>query len=131
MHDIGRAALLAGNDAQTQLYGDLIAEVAEVTAVEHFLYGQDHGSIGAAILEGWSFPEKLCGAVREHHDPEMANNLITQVLYLVEYVTESGEDLPSRVRLTASASALGISMPDLVRCIVEPASSWSVLRYAA
>lgn len=131
MHDIGRAALLAGNDGQARLYTDLIAQVAEVTTVEQFLFGQDHGSIGATILEGWKFPENLCRAVREHHDPEMADSPLTPVLYLVECVTESGEDLPSRVRLASSARALGISVTDLLRCVVEPAASWNVLRYAA
>ncbi len=131
MHDIGRAALLAGNDGPSRAYAELIAEVAEVTTVEQFLFGQDHGSIGATILEGWKFPESLCCAVREHHDPEMNDSALAPVLYLVEYVTESGEDLPSSVRLASSARALGISMSDLFRCVVEPAASWNVLRYAA
>lgn len=131
VHDIGRSALLVGNNPRRHLYGQLIGEVAEVNAVEQFLFGQDHGSIGAAILEGWHFPEKLLNAVRNHHQPEVSNDLMTHALYLVEFITESGEDIPSLRRLAASARALGIPLPELLRCTPEPASSWNVLRYAA
>ncbi len=130
VHDIGRSALLVGNNVRTHGYGELLGEVAEVCAVEHFLFGQDHGFIGDAILEGWHFPEKLRNAVRNHHQPEMSSDRMAQALYLVEFMTEGEEDIPSLGRLTASASALGVSLEDLLRCSAETASSWNVLRYA-
>lgn len=131
VHDIGRAALLAGNNPQAELYGELIAEVAEVTAVEQLLFGMDHGAIGEAILEGWHFPEGLRSAVRNHHRPELSNDLLTPALYLAEFVTGSDEDMPSLSRLSTSARILGVPLPDLLRCAAEPASNWKVLRYAA
>ena len=131
VHDIGRSALLVGNNPRTHLYGELIGEVAEVNAVEHFLFGQDHGAIGAAILEEWRFPEKLREAVRNHHQPEVSDDLLTHALHLVEFITGSEEDIPSLGRLADSARVLGVSIPDLLRCTVEQASSWNVLRYAA
>jgi HD-like signal output (HDOD) protein len=131
VHDIGRAALLAGNNRQAELYGELIGEVAEVTAVEQLLFGMDHGAIGDAVLEGWHFPESLRSAVRNHHQPELSNDLLTPALYLVEFVTGSGEDLPSIGRLSTCARTLGVPLPDMLRCTAEPASDWKVLRYAA
>jgi HD-like signal output (HDOD) protein len=131
VHDIGRAALLAGNSPQAALYGELIAEVAEVTAVEQLLFGMDHGAIGAAILEEWHLPESLCAAVRNHHQPELSNDALTPALYLVEFVTGSDEDVPSMGRLSTSIRTLGIKPSDLLRCSAERASNWKVLRYTA
>jgi HD-like signal output (HDOD) protein len=131
VHDIGRAALLAGNNRQAELYGELIAEVEEVTAVEQLLFGMDHGAIGDAILGGWHFPESLRSAVRNHHRPELSSDLLTPALYLAEFVTASGEDLPSVSRLSTSARTLGVPLPGLLRCTSELASNWRVLRYAA
>jgi hypothetical protein len=91
----------------------------------------DHGAIGDAILEGWHFPESLRSAVRNHHQPEVSNDLLTPALYLVEFVTGSDEDIPSIGRLSTSARTLGVPLPDLLRCTAEPASDWKILRYAA
>lgn len=131
VHDIGRAALLAGNNPQAELYGELTSEVAEVTAVERLLFGMDHGAIGDAVLEGWHFPEDLRSAVRNHHQPELSNDLLTPALYLAEFVTGSGEDMPSIGRLSTCARTLGVPLPGLLQCAAEPASNWKVLRYAA
>jgi HD-like signal output (HDOD) protein len=41
---------------------------------EREVLGTNHAEIGALLLESWSFPPKLVGAVRWHHEPDSAES---------------------------------------------------------
>ena len=76
LHDVGK--LVLGQfinddyDALQAAAGNSVSfEVAEKEVL-----GADHAEIGARILEQWSLPAELVHAVRWHHNPEMASDVL-------------------------------------------------------
>lgn len=68
-HDVGRVALLnlaAASPELPELRRSVPAQLADrvIDAV--------HPELGAAVLEQWGFPARVVGAVRHHHNPEVA-----------------------------------------------------------
>ena len=70
MHDIGKLILddfVIGNQ---QVLSDLVVnEDIGFDIAEKKLFGLNHASAGADLLESWHFPSELVSSVRWHHDP--------------------------------------------------------------
>ncbi len=76
LHDVGKVVLGQfindDYDALQAAAGNSVSfEVAEKEVL-----GADHAEIGARILEQWSLPAELVHAVRWHHNPEMASDVL-------------------------------------------------------
>jgi len=37
--------------------------------IERTVFGMDHAAIGGALAERWSLPDRICEAIRHHHEP--------------------------------------------------------------
>ncbi|MDW8354468.1 MAG: HDOD domain-containing protein [Bryobacterales bacterium] len=103
VHDVGRLALSKIGEAA---YGRLLEEGCEPVVAEVFLFGREHGRIGAEILRLWNFPEALAVAVEWHHEPEAGGSPLAAMLYLAEHRTASVEAPPLAVRLRQAEAAL-------------------------
>ncbi len=72
LHDLGK--LVMGEFVAEDL--ESIRSTAEkgipFPVAEREVLGTNHAEIGAMLLESWSFPTRLVGAVRWHHEPDSA-----------------------------------------------------------
>lgn len=94
LHDIGRAAFGMRVDFSyfERDMGHLRGE-SLIQAEEQF-YGVHHGEAGRTLLQLWLFPDDLCNAVAQHHNPE-APELLGRICYTAnQYVNQH---LPERV----------------------------------
>lgn len=103
VHDVGRLALGKLGGA---VYARLLEEGCEPVVAEVFLFGREHGSVGAEILRLWNFPEALTVAVEWHHEPEASGSPLAAMLYLAEHRTGSHEAPPLAARLRQAEGAL-------------------------
>jgi putative nucleotidyltransferase with HDIG domain len=73
LHDLGKLVLSTSLD---EVYDQVIARTEQsgetFIEAEKTLIGVDHAEVGGRLLERWSFPADLIGAVRFHHDPAQA-----------------------------------------------------------
>jgi putative nucleotidyltransferase with HDIG domain len=106
IHDIGRLAI----ESMPAEYGAAHRRVALECPVlaDMVVAGEDHGSLGAALLRQWGLPESLARAVECHHRPEADAGGLAGLLYLAEFVTDAEEDAPSISRLRAALKSTGI-----------------------
>lgn len=76
LHDVGKLVLGQFIDDD---YGALRAAAGNTVSfemAEKEVLGTDHAEIGARILEQWSLPAELVHAVRWHHNPELAADIL-------------------------------------------------------
>jgi len=60
--------------------------------VENALLGFNHTDIGCAIAKDWNFPEELGVAIRNHHNPNYADDKFTKIvsiIFISDYITQS------------------------------------------
>ena len=73
LHDLGRLLL---NQYQTERFGQTIWKALQqgmsLHDAEEQEFGYDHALLGARLAERWNFPEEICRAIAEHHQPEPA-----------------------------------------------------------
>ena len=130
VHDVGRVAIQTRPQGAMAVYTRLAEHGCPTVPVEQMLFGEDHGEIGATILESWNFPSDLVEAVRHHHHPAVSGSPGSAGLYVAEFWSESDEDLPSARQLGAALSRIGCSMEALAR-VQGSASNLSDLLRAA
>lgn len=93
MHDIGRAALGMRVDfAYFERETGHLHDDALIHMEKHY-YGIDHAEVGSHLLHLWQFPDKLCQAVADHHQPD-SPNLLARICYLANQYTN--EHFPER-----------------------------------
>jgi len=93
LHDIGRAAFGMRVDFSyfERDMGHLCGE--ELIQAEEAFYGVHHGEAGKMLLQLWLFPDDLCDAVAQHHNPN-APELLGRICYAANaYVNQH---LPER-----------------------------------
>ncbi len=73
LHDLGKLVLgeFVAEDLET--IRSIAAKGIPFQMAEREVLGTDHAEIGARLLEAWSFPPRLVGAVRWHHEPDSAD----------------------------------------------------------
>ena len=99
LHDIGKV-LFAHFESETLAAAIRLSdeEGIPVYEAERRLLGVDHAEMGAMLAEHWGFPESLCYAIREHHEPIDDENApaLRDCIFLANYIAE---------RRTAAAKA--------------------------
>jgi putative nucleotidyltransferase with HDIG domain len=131
IHDVGRLAFSIMPVAFQDRFQRLTDGGCPPVEVEMCLSGRCHGEMGAETLAQWKFPPDIVEAVRWHHRPERSSLPLGSLLYLAEFVTESQEDLPSYVRMSAAARLAGVSMSTLAEIRQKNAGALESLRFAA
>jgi len=79
LHDVGKLVMSSQVDADFNKIDGLCAAGAPFEEAERKVLGLDHAEAGARILEKWSLPSSLVGAVRWHHEPDRADPPCTLV----------------------------------------------------
>ena len=73
VHDVGRYCLLEQplRESLEPAFGERVTggSLAPVPGAPEMI---EHGELGAALLEWWELPDRVCQAVRWHHQPERA-----------------------------------------------------------
>ncbi|MEO0480568.1 MAG: HDOD domain-containing protein [Planctomycetota bacterium] len=121
LHDIGRVAMsIAALKSGKQL---VPGRKQSLPAFERSVFGEDHAQVGFRILEHWSVPAVIRGAVRDHHGAEdQALDLpLSAVLCASEMLTLEPEVRDANreeleMPFANALDALGIS-PDLAPSI--------------
>ncbi|MBS1859123.1 MAG: HDOD domain-containing protein [Acidobacteria bacterium] len=111
IHDVGRVAVLAHGAVGP--YARLIEWGCPPVYTEQLLFGEDHGEIGAGILDSWGFAEDLTAAVCFHHRPADCPSTAAAMLYLAEFWSASDEDLPSARHMDIAQRRTGCSIESL------------------
>lgn len=114
LHDIGRAAL--GMRVDFSYFERELGHLHSETLIqaEEALYGVNHAEAGQQLLGQWLFPDDLCQAVAEHHNPNSSLPLarICNIANLFAV-----ENLPTRLSFDSIydevQKALGNNPPDL------------------
>lgn len=70
LHDVGKLVLARFVREELARIEALVAKGLSLDVAETVVLGVNHAAVGAKVLESWSFPPDLVGAVRLHHDPE-------------------------------------------------------------
>jgi len=54
------------------------------------ILGMNHQVIGETLLKNWNIPEMICGMVKNHHTPQLSEQLpvLTSVVHLADYMTQ-------------------------------------------
>ncbi|MEW6702998.1 MAG: HDOD domain-containing protein, partial [Bacteroidota bacterium] len=63
---------------------------ASYLEAETQVLGMDHQAIGEVLLKNWNIPEIICGIVKSHHNPHLAQQtpVLTSVVHLADYMTQ-------------------------------------------
>ncbi|MBI4776839.1 MAG: HDOD domain-containing protein [Deltaproteobacteria bacterium] len=88
LHDIGKVAYLKEDP---QLMGDLmtLAKSRQISfAQAEEIVGLSHSQVGWYLGEKWNLPERLCGTIRQHHqpDPESVYFIETAMVHLADHI---------------------------------------------
>ncbi len=110
LHDIGK--LVLDTDLQTVVCEPVLVGTGgsarvrtqnrlRITSdIERRQTGFDHAEAGAALLEGWNFPEDLVDAVRWHHDPTEADHQrLARAVHIADQVVRFSTKLRSSSRM--------------------------------
>ncbi len=76
LHDVGKLVLGQFIDDDYGAFKAAAGNNVSFERAEKEVLGTDHADIGARILEQWSLPAELVHAVRWHHNPEMAADIL-------------------------------------------------------
>lgn len=113
LHDAGKLLLgIAPASARACKLKLMAAGVPEQVA-EIITFGADHAIAGADVLRSWRLPDDYVAAVEFHHQPERSANEASALLYLVEFCTDSEEDLPSDVRMRCALDRVGLTLSNV------------------
>ena len=97
LHDIGQLWLHTFN---AQAYGacwrEAITGGIGIDQVEREHFGVDHSTIGAWLAEHWELPAGIVAAIRGHHAPDPASDLLLVPLVHVAEVLSNALDLTDR-----------------------------------
>ncbi len=76
LHDVGKLVLGQFIDDDYGAFRAAAGHNVSFECAEKEVLGTDHADIGARILEQWSLPAELVHAVRWHHNPELATDIL-------------------------------------------------------
>jgi putative nucleotidyltransferase with HDIG domain len=126
LHDVGRIALRATALYDTARLQGLEQSGCPAVYAEDLILRTDHAILGGQIATMWRLPEPLARAICQHHRPESATaaDRLAYLLYLAEYLSGAGEDLPSAARLALALDGLGLTARDLDGCAPSEVGSW-------
>ena len=114
MHDVGRLLLDLVPASVAAARERLHQNGCEIAVAELLTCGMDHAEAGALVLRHWGLSDQYVEAIRFHHQPQATDSKLAALLYLVEFWTDSGEDLASNVHLRAALNRLDLSAADIL-----------------
>jgi putative nucleotidyltransferase with HDIG domain len=107
LHDIGQVAFFhTDREKYRQVVDQLLRGSARVEGLEEMLFGFNHRTFGAALLEKWSFPDVYVDAAREHEtlnvtSPHKTIILIVTAAALMAELSRVGRLEPEQDELLA------------------------------
>jgi putative nucleotidyltransferase with HDIG domain len=113
LHDIGLLVLQLVNRQARERRERLKNAGCSTAVAELVTSGVSHAEAGAQVFRAWNLPEEYATAIEYHHEPEHCESVFAALLYVVECVTGSEEDLPSSVRWSSAMTRLGLNPTDL------------------
>ena len=108
LHDIGRVAMELLDYETNQMRARLRETNAPAIWIEIANVGCDHAELGATMLGKWNLPDEMVEAIRFHHHPELGGPQAA-LLYVVESLENTNEDLPSEFRWNQALGAIGLT----------------------
>ena len=115
LHDVGRLLLRLVHPDIRARRERLESDGCSSAVAELITSGLSHAEAGAKVLRAWNLPQEYITAIEYHHEPEHCDSDLAALLYIVEGVTASEEDLPSQVRWQIALDRLRLSTTDLRR----------------
>ena len=89
LHDVGQMVFLQGDgEGYSRMARDARLNGTPIADAEQELYGFDHDSIGAKMLESWNIEEEIGEAVGAHHNHEQMTDAksLPAVLIMADYL---------------------------------------------
>lgn len=129
VHDVGRLLLRLVPPDVKRASGQLMRKGVPSSIAEVLVCGMAHSEAGAEVLRHWGLRKECADALQFHHEPEQSDSNLSAMLYLVEYLTGSEEDISSIVRLRTSLQRLHLTEGDLDRLLST--ASAKVRRFSA
>lgn len=93
VHDFGQLALLGLGREYSDRHTRLLQQGKYPVQIERELCGVSHAEIGADLLQNWRFPPDMVEAIRDHHEPSRSGSTMAWIIYLVESLSETDEDV--------------------------------------
>jgi HD-like signal output (HDOD) protein len=112
-HDIGKLLLNIAPARAQECKNRMTSKGVPEQVAEILTYGADHAMAGELVARNWRLPEDYTEGIRHHHQPDHSDSQLAALLYLVEFCTDSEEDIPSDVRLRSALDRVGLTISDV------------------
>ncbi|MDQ2842109.1 MAG: HDOD domain-containing protein [Acidobacteriota bacterium] len=114
VHDFGQLALLGLGWEYSDRHTRLRQQGKYPVQIERELCGVSHAEIGADLLHNWRFPPDMVEAIRDHHEPSRSGSTMAWIIYLVESLSETDEDVIDRAEHARALAHLRITNGELL-----------------
>ncbi|MDQ2839825.1 MAG: HDOD domain-containing protein [Acidobacteriota bacterium] len=114
VHDFGQLALLGLGRGYSDRHARLRQQGKYPVQIERALCGVSHAEIGADLLNNWRFPPDMVEAIRDHHEPSRSGSTMAWLIYLVESLSETDEDVIDPAEHARALAHLGITNEELL-----------------
>ncbi len=91
LHDMGISVIHKYFHSKfIEIYENVTEKNIGFNETEFEVLGMNHQEIGSYLVERWSFPEILCEAILNHHNPEASsvNKVLPSIIHLADYMTK-------------------------------------------
>jgi HD-like signal output (HDOD) protein len=90
LHDLGISVIHRFMHSDFVIISDLSTNGTPYLDAEMQILGMNHQVIGETLLKNWNIPEMICGMVKNHHTPQLSEQLpvLTSVVHLADYMTQ-------------------------------------------
>ena len=123
LHDMGKVLFaIYFPEEYARVLGNALQKKKALPLVEEELFGLDHASFAARLMEYWNFPESFIIPVRYHHIPEKCEDMgfEARILYLSNSLARKvgiGNSYNAQLyEPTKIAADIGLGNDDLKKC---------------
>ena len=91
LHDIGISVIHKFFHSNfIEIYKQVKEEGVTFQEAEINVLGMTHQQIGHYLVERWNFPDQLCDAILNHHNPENSvnNKALASIIHFADYMTQ-------------------------------------------
>jgi len=88
-HNIGKVAMSIWLEKKVDALMDASEPSRSFDDIERELLGHDHAAVGAFLAESWNLPKTLVRPIRFHHNPEEAEDKLTDCVHVADYLAMS------------------------------------------
>jgi HD-like signal output (HDOD) protein len=140
LHDVGKLVLARFLEPEILRVLALAREEGHLSSLraESELLGVHHGELGGLIAQHWSLPERLVMGIIHHHTPDLANDLVADVVHVANtaakhvgaghWVTEEDRQLhtSSMARLKMTANGFDALSKQVAKRLEQVLSQYAV-----